>query len=242
MMRLTYLGHSGFVAQLRDDVVIVFDYYTDECEVLSSILEKARLICVLVSHSHPDHFNQEILRWHERFNYVWLILANDCRHKIKHYVRQHPQLPVSFMHLNEDFELNGIAIHSFNSTDVGLCYLVRVGDYLLFHAGDFNNWHFSDSAPAKQVNKAQGDFRAILRTIIDYVGDRVIDVAMFPVDPRIGHDFERGATEFVEAIQVRHFIPMHMWELDDEVLATGLITHRSIGHFHHMAPGETLII
>ncbi len=38
------------------------------------------------------------------------------------------------------------------------------------------------------------------------------DVAMFPVDSRIGKDYMRGAEQFVERIKIAIFVPMHFSE------------------------------
>ena len=39
-----------------------------------------------------------------------------------------------------------------------------------------------------------------------------VDVAMFPVDNRIGKDYMRGAEQFVERIKTAIFVPMHFSE------------------------------
>ncbi|MCL2674872.1 MAG: hypothetical protein FWE92_06030, partial [Defluviitaleaceae bacterium] len=36
-----------------------------------------------------------------------------------------------------------------------------------------------------------------------------IDVAMFPLDPRLGKDFAKGAEQFIARIKTVNFIPMH---------------------------------
>ena len=35
---------------------------------------------------------------------------------------------------------------------------------------------------------------------------------MFPVDPRLGKDYTRGAEQFLDRIKVGLFIPMHFWD------------------------------
>ena len=36
-----------------------------------------------------------------------------------------------------------------------------------------------------------------------------VDVAMFPVDPRLGKEYMRGAGQFVTKIKTHIFVPMH---------------------------------
>ena len=46
-----------------------------------------------------------------------------------------------------------------------------------------------------------------------------LDATMFPVDPRIGTDFMRGAQQFVDHIKTNIFVPMHFWDRPAEVVA-----------------------
>ena len=39
-----------------------------------------------------------------------------------------------------------------------------------------------------------------------------VDVAMFPVDPRLGKEYMRGPQQFVEMIKTFIFVPMHFDE------------------------------
>lgn len=39
-----------------------------------------------------------------------------------------------------------------------------------------------------------------------------LDLALFPVDPRLGQDYTRGARQFIDRIQTHQFAPMHFWK------------------------------
>lgn len=60
------------------------------------------------------------------------------------------------------------------------------------------------------MRKADGDFLAEIK----YLQQRTsaIDIAMFPVDSRIGTDYMRGASQFIERIKTAAFAPMHFGE------------------------------
>ena len=66
------------------------------------------------------------------------------------------------------------------------------------------------------------------------------DAAMFPVDPRLGKDYMRGAQQFVDAIEVDHFIPMHFGEHYAKANAFAPYAH------HHFFPvhqrGQTMTL
>ena len=80
----------------------------------------------------------------------------------------------------------------------------------LFHAGDLNNWHWSEESTPQEIRKAEGDFLAEIKNLQQKVPQ--VDVAMFPVDSRIGKDYMRGAEQFVERIKSTIFAPMHFSE------------------------------
>ena len=57
-MKITYLCHSGYAAEV-DDRVLIFDYYEG---TLPEFAETAKLY-VFASHVHPDHFQKHIFEW-----------------------------------------------------------------------------------------------------------------------------------------------------------------------------------
>ena len=54
-MRITYIGHSGFLVELKKSLLL-FDYYEGALPALSH----EKQLYVFASHRHPDHFNPEI--------------------------------------------------------------------------------------------------------------------------------------------------------------------------------------
>ncbi len=46
---------------------------------------------------------------------------------------------------------------------------------------------------------------------------------MFPVDPRLGNEYMRGATQFIDKIKTRTFVPMHFTPEYDKANAFGKI-------------------
>lgn len=238
-MVITCLGHSGFAIE-AEDVTLIFDYFHDETHALPAILERAKRIYVFVTHGHQDHLNRDvILEWHKQYPVAQYIMANGCRHKIRHAMKSNP-IPATFIHHDEDYTCPEMKVHAFDSTDAGVCFLVNIHGKTIFHAGDFNCWHWKDSSTPQEVKKAVGDFRAILHTIANHT--QVIDVAMFPVDPAMGRDFGMGAREFVHAIDVRLFIPMHMWGRDEQATQFHLYCNPERGKYLHLPAGSSIAI
>ena len=95
---------------------------------------------------------------------------------------------------------------SFPSTDEGVAFLVTAEGRTVFHAGDLNWWHWEGEDPVWNRNM-EADFRRYAEPL----RGRKIDLAMLPLDPRLGEDGFRGPRYFLELADIRRFLPMHQW-------------------------------
>jgi L-ascorbate metabolism protein UlaG (beta-lactamase superfamily) len=105
-------------------------------------------------------------------------------------------------------DILGAHVRACGSTDEGVSFLVRADGMNIFHAGDLNFWHWKDESTPEEIAAARRDF---MRVIEDIKGAS-IDLAFFPVDPRMGADYDEGARIFMAEIKPRVMIPMHWWE------------------------------
>lgn len=65
----------------------------------------------------------------------------------------------------------------------------------------------------------EGDFMAVLRDIkAEYPA---VDLAMFPVDPRLGTDFARGARQWIQTIKTTYMAPMHFPPAREKAMTFG---------------------
>lgn len=210
-MKLDYIYHSGFAIE-ADGVTVIIDYYKDSSEevynkgiVHDYLLEKPGILYVLCSHFHPDHFNREILSWK--------VLRPDIRYIFSKDILKHRRASAEdaiFINKGNIYEDENIRIEAFGSTDIGISFLIDLQGKRLFHAGDLNNWHWSEESTPEEIRKAEGDFLAEVKTLQQTAPS--VDLAMFPVDSRIGKDYMRGAEQFVERIKTAIFVPMHFSE------------------------------
>ncbi len=237
-MTVTAIGHSGFAIE-TGDVTLVFDYYIDPAGAIDDIMSRAQRLYVLVSHSHRDHLNPDIFGWHARYGVTQYIIANECRRKLKRAMDLTAH-PITYIHHDEDWSDGRVTVHAFDSTDVGLCYMVTADGRRIFHAGDFTCWHFSEECDEQAVRKAKGDFHAILRRIVAHCPH--LDVAMFPVVPNIGGDWAYGPREFLRSVSVDHFIAMHTWGRDREAAQFALYQNPDHGTCHLLPPSTPLSI
>ena len=214
MTKVTYLDHSGFAVQLPE-VILVFDYYRDPSHALHKILENNPEIPVIffVSHQHKDHYNTGIYEMAQNHRRVY-VTANDVPAKAIP-----STLEVAGMSAGDRIEdlPGGISVKAYPSTDSGVSFMVETsGGEKIFHAGDLNLWHWKDESNAAEIKKSEAAFRKALNRISSE--NQEIDIAMFPVAPRLGTDFGEGAKEFLTEIKVNNFLPMHFWGMKDEAL------------------------
>ena len=208
MIKVTYLDHSGF-AVTTPKAVMVFDYYKDPDKKLEKVLREAPEADVVffVSHHHTDHFNTSIfeLAQNRRRTYV---LSYDI------FSRLVPDKGLSVAWMSPGDVIDCIPgtkmVKAFKSTDAGVAYAITLPDgHVIFHAGDLNDWHWSDESTPAEANAAHAHFESTVARIAEEYPS--MHVVMFPVDARLGTDFARGAETFLAKIKVDNFFPMHFW-------------------------------
>lgn len=193
-MRITYWGHSGFSVGI-DGRSFLFDYIGHAL----TQPEKQEKTTALISHAHADHCSQEVLRW-GREGRVRLVAGMGV-----------PAGCGSRLRPGACESLGDATVRAFGSTDAGVSFLLECGGWSVFHAGDFNLWHWRSEADAAWLRKAEQEFEGVLHTLR---GLRM-DVAFFPVDPRMGDGYDEGALRFAEAVRPGTIIPMHFWDRPD---------------------------
>ncbi len=188
-MKIEYIYHSSFTVTTDDDF-LVFDYFKGDFQFPD------KDIIVFATHGHGDHYTPKIFDWLKERNHILYVLSSD----IEAVSSEH----VYIMDSNEDLKLFDIDIQSFGSTDLGLSYLVRIDGKNIFHAGDLNWWYWDDDSDEEKqhMEKAFKDEIQKLKGIN-------IDVAFFPVDPRLGKNYHLGGEYFINEIKPKVFIPMH---------------------------------
>lgn len=203
LLDITYYLHSGFSAAL-DDTLLVFDYWTGEHgelpfdkRITPEYLQKFREIVVFVSHEHPDHMDPQVFEWRKDFPVTYIV-----SYDMPVGTRGKRMSPGDTLTVSEN-----ITVRAFDSTDLGVSFLVSLKGIRIFHAGDLNFWHWREESTLKEIEEADQDFQ---QAILPLKGEP-IDVAFFPVDPRQGRLFDAGANTFILSVKPRVLIPMHFW-------------------------------
>ena len=181
MVKITYISHSCFAVELEHSV-LVFDYYQGELPLWNP----EKTIYVFVSHRHYDHFSKEIFRWTEQYPKIQYILSDDIS-EASYDASEICRSDLTRIAPNQTETIGKCVIETFRSTDEGVAFLVSCEGKLFYHAGDLNWWHWEGEDPVWNRNM-EADFRRYAEPL----RGRKIDLAMLPLDPRLGEDGFRG--------------------------------------------------
>lgn len=235
-MKLIYIHHSGFVIEDKDFAILIdYEQDTPDNYVHRKFLIRPGRLYILVSHSHADHFNPEILKWKTERPDIQYILSEDIRDSQQ--VCFHDAV---FLKKGEEWNDDLLKVKAFGSTDLGISFLLDIGGKRIFHAGDLNNWHWKEESTPEEISEAATNYLSELETLARETD--AVDLALFPVDPRLGEDYALGARQFIDRITTRQFAPMHFWEKYDKANAFAPQVESHGGRFIPISkPGEETV-
>jgi len=205
--KIYYVYHSGFILETQT-YFLVFDYYKEpgiskENLLLPGLLSHENInhnkkVFIFCSHSHGDHFNPVILDFDKYNTDIKYILSTDITIKDK---------KSNYMFMREDdvIELDGLYVKAFGSTDIGISFLVKTNNLTIFHAGDLNWWHWKEDSLEEQ-RLSELNFKIQIDKLKK---EENIDIAFFPVDPRLDEFYHIGGQYFSEQLHPGIIIPMH---------------------------------
>ena len=185
---------------------MVFDYETGSLPLNEEISQ----LIFFVSHRHQDHFNPAIFypeRWNGPVKYV---LSRDVK-KVVRKMDGVPEEKCCWLAAGEKFQLETeeipLRIRTLRSTDCGVAFLVSVGEFQIYHAGDLNCWTWPEDTKQHR-NQMVAEYR---REIQKLEGEK-IRTAFCPLDPRLEENYAEGFLWFLEHVDADCVWPMHMWE------------------------------
>ena len=193
-MKITYLEHSGYMAEVEGRI-LVFDYYKG---TLPKLPEKAK-IYVFARHVHSDHFYKQIFDWQGRYTDIHYILSDDIK-------ADAPEGRCTLIGPCREITLDGMEIRTLKSTDEGVAFLVRVGEQVIYHAGDLNWWHWEEESA--EYNEMM---RCRFLHEMEKIEGEAIDVAFLPLDPRQEEQYAWGFDYFMRHTRTGCAFPMHFW-------------------------------
>ena len=206
-MRVTFLAHSGFFLEL-ETASLLFDWWKGELPPLPA----DRPLLVFASPRHEAHFHPAIFSLAEGGRDVRFLLGKDIRLTERNRARWNLSDDVAARCLalgggETVSPIPGVTVETLPSTDEGVAFLVSLEGKTIFHAGDLNWWHWEGEDKAWNRN-----MEVNFKRYCEPLRGRHVDLAMFPVDPRLGEDGFRGARYFLELTDTACLLPMHQWE------------------------------
>ena len=204
-MQVTFLDHSGFLAEL-DSAALLFDWWKGELPAIKPGVP----LYVFASHVHPDHFDPRIFALDDGSREVRFILGHDIKLSSRNLSRWGVSLETAEKCRNlrggETLELSGLSVEALPSTDEGEAFLVTADGQAVCHAGDLNWWHWEEEDKGWNRN-----MEVNFKKYAEALRGRTIDLAMLPLDPRLGEAGFWGPAYFLETAEIRRFLPMHQW-------------------------------
>lgn len=194
-IKVTYLLNSGFALEMGD-CAMVFDYYRDEKNLVPAIIADKKEVYFFVSHVHYDHFNPQIAKFAGKVTRYFI--SYDVEHDLP------PADKVVQMEEYTAYDDKDIHVRTYSSTDAGVCFYIEKHGWKIFHAGDFNWWHWKGDTP-ENIALARNGFKKQLRRMEGMQSD----IAFFPVDSRLEEYLDLGAREFCAHTKVKNLITMH---------------------------------
>ena len=197
-VKIEYIFNSGFTVETKNHFLI-FDYYKGDINLSS------KKTTVFVTHGHADHYNPEIFNFKGDIDYV---VSDDLK------LDQN----VNYVKPGSEIKLNDMDIKVFGSTDLGVSLLISVDNLNIFHAGDLNWWYWENDSDQEKL-----DMEKQFKDEITKIKGHDVDLAFFPVDPRLGQAFGKGGEYFINEISPKYFVPMHF---GDNYEATTNFVHK----------------
>ena len=200
-MKIWHLFHSGILVE-TESIQLFFDVITD----ITDFINPQKTTYFFVSHRHADHFSLEVL---EPFMGKSHFILSDERIIREAFIDCDQTL---YVKPNETYDGLPFKLSTYDSTDLGVSFLVEIDQKILFHSGDLNWWHWENATNEIQAEEAR-QFKAIVNSIKEVD----IDVAFIPVDPRLNDAYYFAADYFLSKKELHYLIPIHFNENYDIV-------------------------
>ncbi len=216
-MDITYIEHSGFIAE-SESRYIIFDYYRGTVPDL-----KDKPIYVFSSHSHKDHFNPKIFD---------ILKGKNAKYIFSHDIKKKAGESENIIYLkaNTDIVIDGISIKTLKSTDTGVAFLINADGKTLYHGGDLNDWRWAEESKAYNNNMMTN-----FRREIDKLKNIPIYAAFIPLDPRQEEYYFEGMEYTLNVLDIKYVFPMHFWHCYD-------VIDRFINEGHNRSDAEIMRI
>ena len=197
--KVRYLGHSAFLVEI-DSCYLMFDYAgstgdsgfnVNQANInFGDYIDKP--LYMFGSHDHFDHYNRELHKKASSYDNIITILG-DVESNFKNTVTMSPR---------ESKRIGGVTIYTGASTDLGVCFLIDLGKFVIFHSGDNADW--GDDNPMNKVYYEEINYFSNINL--------KVDLAFIPICNFFGdrpENMTKGAIYAIEKLNPEYVLPMH---------------------------------
>ena len=198
---VTYFYRSCFAVGVGQTLLLfsytrVDDSYKDAW-ISPADMAGFRHIIVFVPCASVEHVDRAAFAW-PSYLPLDFVVASSAKHLAPERDNVH------LIRRGETLRLEEAVVTACASVDDGVSFFVNVEGLNLYHAGDFNLWHWRDEQDSRKVQAAEQAFDQALSGLASGA-----DLAFFPVDPRQGSLYAEGANRYMSRKQPRVLFPMH---------------------------------
>ena len=203
-MNVTYIHHSSFLIETETCYYLI-DYFQGSIPALNP----SKPVIVLASHKHHDHYQKSVFNILKDMGMqsIFAVLSRDIPAGAR------PEdVPCLLVSAGKRYELpQGQEVVTFRSTDVGVAFLIRDGQELFYHAGDLNDWVWSEEPEADNQRMTE-KYQKQIDLLAQELDGHTLTAAFVVLDPRQEQDYDRGMLYFLQHISCVCVYPMHYWE------------------------------
>ncbi|MCM1349113.1 MAG: hypothetical protein NC338_06825 [Firmicutes bacterium] len=237
MYKITYLDRNGFLA-VSDDVIMVFDFYSDPSHALHRALEAAPdcpVVFFVTSHQ-KEHLNKSIYELGQNHKRVY-VMSNDV------YPQNVPStIEVAGMSKGDIIEdlPGGLTVKAYGTASKGVAFLVTdKNGKKIFHAGAMD-----DPEPVEQLPERKTDSQCSVGVAVNRVASEnaELDIAFFPTSTDMESHVAKHTMQFLNEIKVKDFFPIHIGS--DNVRAADYAGYAVNGATVHLLrePGQSITL
>jgi len=188
-IKVEYIYHSCYVLE-SSKYQLVFDYFK------GNISLKDKDTIIFASHSHPDHYSEEIFRWSRGRDDLYYVLSDD--------INLDSNENMKMVAPYESHQVKDLMITTLSSTDMGVSYLVEMNGVNIFFSGDLHWWYWNEDTADEKIRMEKS-----FKDEVQRLKGLRIDIAFFPVDPRLAENYHKGGKYFIDEINPKYFFPLH---------------------------------
>lgn len=210
---ITYVFHNCFILELGGRT-LVFDFPSPEHRnseargVVQKALNGADAY-VFFSHSHADHCSPEIIDLAAKAASVRYVLSYDVPDMF-------PELDVEGAVVvepeGEEYQAGDLAVTALESTDLGVAFLIRAPEGLVYFGGDLAEWTWDNLADTAREHET-----AYFDECLEALKAFGPDIAFANLDlrlPNLG-----GGPKLLAHVAPKVFVPMHGFGMTGELAA-----------------------